>query len=270
MAQVLAIGNQKGGVGKTTTAVNLAAALASLQKQVLLIDFDPQGNSTTGLGIDKGREHLNVYDLLSGEAALDEVSHAICTPYLHFVPSTPHLSGAEIELVSVEDREYQLRRALHPAASGYDLVLIDCPPSLGLLTLNALVAADAVVVPLQCEYYAMEGLDQILQTIDIARKRLNRVLHVEGILLTMRDQTPMNLYVERQVRALSGERIFESVIPRDAKMGEAPGFGRPALWYDPLSPGSRAYMDLALEFLPNLEKITTRDAEDGVPVNRAS
>ncbi len=249
MTRILSISNQKGGVGKTTTAVNLAASLASAEHRTLLIDIDPQGNAGSGVGIARGSVERSIYDVLTGEATIAEVVRPTGFAYLDIVPASRDLVGAEIELVTAERRERRLRDALADAPP-YDHVLIDCPPSLGLLTLNALVASDAVLVPLQCEYYAMEGLTALMGTIDLVRAELNPSLQLEGILLTMFDRrTTLASQVASEVRGYFGGRVFESVIPRNVRLSESPSFGKPILLYDIESAGAQSYLSLARELL---------------------
>ncbi|HSG07461.1 MAG TPA: ParA family protein [Longimicrobiales bacterium] len=251
MSRVIAIANQKGGVGKTTTAINLGASLAVAEKRTLVVDIDPQGNATSGLGLE-GRDQLpNVYDVLVGEkTAAEAVAHALHFPCLDLIPSTRDLVGAEIELVQASSRESVLRTALKPLREQYDYILVDCPPSLGLLTLNTLTAADSVLIPIQCEFYALEGLSQLLNTIRLVQKGLNPALDIEGVLLTMFDR---RLNLSRQVAAEArdyfGGKVYRTPIPRNVRLAEAPSFGQPIVLYDVLSQGAQAYLSLAKEIL---------------------
>ena len=252
----IAIANQKGGVGKTTTAINISTAMAASGWKTLLIDLDPQGNASTGLGIDGAARAVSSYDLLLGEATLAEAALKTEIPGLDIVPATQDLSGAEVELVSVEDRNHRLRTALNarqPGFSGYDIAFIDCPPSLGLLTLNALGAADTLLVPLQCEFFALEGLSQLLQTVERIQQRFNPELGIIGIALTMFDRrNRLTDQVADDVRDCLGKLVFENVIPRNVRLSEAPSHGLPALIYDHNCPGSRAYIGLARELIGRL------------------
>ena len=248
--RILSISNQKGGVGKTTTAINLAASLASAERRTLLIDMDPQGNAGSGLGIPRDSCERSIYDVLVGEATLPEVIRPTELSYLEIAPASRDLVGAEIELVTAERREFRLRDAIRALAPRYDYVLLDCPPSLGLLTLNALTACDAVLVPLQCEYYAMEGLSALLSTIELVKAGPNPDIELEGIALTMYDRrTTLSGQVVREVRDHFGEKVFDSMIPRNVRLSESPSFGKPILLYDIESPGAQGYLSLAREIL---------------------
>ncbi len=248
MGRILAISNQKGGVGKTTTAINLAASLAAAELKTLLIDLDPQGNAGSGLGIDRTTLTGSVYEALISSRPLGEVVLNTELRYLDVVPATPDLTGAELELVPLERREFRLKDALHGLARAYDYVIIDCPPSLGLLTLNALTAADAVLIPLQCEYYAMEGLAQLLSTIEVVQHSLNKKLEVEGIALTMFDQRAnISHQVADEVRRVFPKLVFDAVVPRNVRLAESPSFGKPVLLYDIRSKGCEAYLQLSRE-----------------------
>jgi chromosome partitioning protein len=258
----LAVANQKGGVGKTTTAINLATALAASGWKVLLIDLDPQGNASTGLGIAHSERGLSSYDLLTGEAGVEEAAIATRVPRLDIVPATVDLSGAEIELVDYEQRTERLKMALAEAPAGrWDVCLIDCPPSLGLLTINALVAAPSLLVPLQCEFFALEGLSQLLQTVERVRERFNPDISIFGVVLTMYDRrNNLSEQVAEDVRAVLGKLVFDTVIPRNVRLSEAPSHGLPALIYDYRCPGSEAYMALARETIARLPKAAARAA----------
>ena len=248
----IAIANQKGGVGKTTTAINIATAMAATGWKTLLVDLDPQGNASTGLGIPNSARTVSSYDLLLQEATLDQAAQRTDVPGLDIVPATQDLSGAEVELVGVEDRTARLDQALS-ARSGYDICFIDCPPSLGLLTLNALGAADTLLVPLQCEFFALEGLSQLLQTVERVQERFNPDLGIVGVVLPMFDRrNRLTDQVADDVRDCLGKLVFESVIPRNVRLSEAPSHGLPALIYDHACPGSRAYIALARELIGRL------------------
>ncbi|SMF09102.1 chromosome segregation ATPase [Tistlia consotensis] len=248
--RILAIANQKGGVGKTTTTINLATALAACGKQVLIVDLDPQGNASTGLGLDPSRRKITVYDVLMGERPLPECVVNTPVPNLQIVPASVELSGAEIELVGELARENRLREALSETARAWDYILIDCPPALGLLTLNAMVAAQSVLVPLQAEFYALEGLSHLLRTIERVRRALNPELRIQGVVLTMYDKRN-NLcdMVAKDVRDYLGARVYDTMIPRNVRISEAPSHGKPVLLYDFRCAGAQAYIRLARELL---------------------
>jgi chromosome partitioning protein len=250
MKRILAIANQKGGVGKTTTAVNLAASIANAGRRVLVVDLDPQANATSGLGFPKGTLGEGIYEALAGSRPIRELIQLTEVPNLWVVPSTRNLSGAEVELVAVENRATKLKETIEPILEQFDYVIIDCPPSLGLLTLNALTAANAVVIPMQCEYYALEGLSLLVETIDQVKASLNPSLEIEGILLTMVDQR-MNLtqQVADEVRAHFAGKVYQTTIPRNVRLSEAPSHGKPILLYDQRSTGCLSYQALAEELL---------------------
>ena len=254
----IAVANQKGGVGKTTTAINLATALAASGLRILLIDLDPQGNASTGLGISHAQRSLSSYELLTGQATLEEAVVPTAVPRLDIVPATVDLSGAEIELIDFEERTHRLDKALEGAADvKWDVCLIDCPPSLGLLTVNALIAANAILVPLQTEFFALEGLSQLLQTVERIRARFNPELSIIGVALTMFDRrNNLSSRVAADVRACLGKVVFDTVIPRNVRLSEAPSHGMPALIYDHRCPGSEAYIALARELIGRLPRQT--------------
>jgi len=253
--RVLALANQKGGVGKTTTAINLGTALAAIGETVLVIDLDPQGNASTGLGIDRRQRRVSTYHVLAGEAALAQAVVPTAVPRLSLAPSTMDLLGLELEMASSSDRAHRLRnvlRTLGQAAStrGFSYVLIDCPPSLNLLTINALAAADAVLVPLQCEFFALEGLSQLLRTVEQVRAALNPRLQIQGVVLTMYDpRNNLSAQVEADVRGFMGDKVYETTIPRNVRVSEAPSYGKPVLLYDLKCAGSQAYLRLASEVI---------------------
>lgn len=248
MVRVLAVANQKGGVGKTTTAVNLSACLANMGKKVLLIDIDPQGNTTSGLGINKANIQNCVYDALINDVPVEEIMIQTSEDNLFLLPATIQLAGAEIELVSTISREAKLKRALERVKHKFDFVVIDCPPSLGLLTVNALTAANAVLVPIQCEFYALEGLSQLMNTIQLVQKHLNPSLTLEGVVLTMFDaRTNLSIQVVDEVKSHFRNKVYSTIIPRNVRLSEAPSHGEPIVTYDPKSRGAEVYIELAKE-----------------------
>ena len=254
--RILAVANQKGGVGKTTTAINLATALAAVRKTVLIIDLDPQGNASTGFGLEPAERAVNAYHVLIGDAPLRTAIRRTSIPGLSLVPSGVDLSGAEIELVDCDDRLYRLKTAIDGHLDGYDYVLIDCPPALGLLTVNALVAADAVLVPLQCEFFALEGISHLVRTIERVRKAYNPRLEIQGIVLTMYDKrNNLSDAVAADVREFFGEKVYQTVIPRNVRVSEAPSHGKPVLLYDLNCAGSQAYIHLASEVLKREQRL---------------
>jgi len=257
MGKVICVANQKGGVGKTTTVVNLSASLAVAQKKTVIIDFDPQGNATSGVGINKEKVEKSIYNVIIGEVDIKEtiieVDPQNLKGYLGVSPSNPELTGAEVELLNLEGREWKLKEAIEPIVDEYDFVLIDCPPSLSLLTVNALTAADSVLVPVQCEYYAMEGLGQLKRTIALIKQRLNPELEVEGYLLTLFDpRNRLSHMVAKEVKDFFKDEVFETVIPRNVRLAESPSHGLPVLLYDAKSIGARSYISLAQEIMSRI------------------
>lgn len=252
MVKIIAVANQKGGVGKTTTSVNLSACLATLDKKVLLIDIDPQGNATSGFGIDKMKVKRSTYDVLVDHVDIVDAILSTQIENLTILPATIQLAGAEIELVSIMSRETKLKRAIEAVKYEYDYILIDCPPSLGLLTINSLTAANSVLVPIQCEFYALEGLSQLMNTIGLVQKNLNPILELEGVLLTMFDaRTNLSLQVVDEVKSHFRQRVYQTIIPRNVRLSEAPSHGQPVIKYDPRSKGAEVYFELAKEVIGN-------------------
>lgn len=252
MGRIIAIANQKGGVGKTTTSVNLSACLAYLGKKVLLIDIDPQGNASSGLGVKKGDLESCIYDVIINDEDIKDVIHQTAIENLYIVPATISLAGAEIELVSMVSREVRLKKSVQEIKNNFDYIIIDCPPSLGLLTVNALTASDAIIIPVQCEYYALEGLSQLLSTVRLVQKHLNKSLVIDGVLLTMLDaRTNLGLQVIDEVKRYFQDKVYRSIIPRNVRLSEAPSHGKPVLLYDAKSRGSEAYLEFAREVIKN-------------------
>lgn len=253
MGKIIAVANQKGGVGKTTTAITLSAMLAKKNKKIMLIDADPQGNATSGLGIEKQMEK-SVYEVLVEETTIKETLQQSNVKNLEVCPSNINLAGAEVELVSMMSREHRLKEKLEEIEKEYDYIIIDCPPSLGLITLNAFTAADSVLIPIQCEYYALEGLGQLINTINLVKKHLNKELEIEGALLTMYDiRTNLSNQVVKEVKKYFEDKVYKSVIPRNIKLSEAPSYGMPITIYDPRSKGAKSYDKFVKEFLKNNE-----------------
>jgi chromosome partitioning protein len=253
VGKIIAIANQKGGVGKTTTSVNLSACLAYIGKKVLLVDTDPQGNATSGCGIDKSEVDQCIYDVLVEDVDAHQVIKPTSVENLFMIPATIQLAGAEIELVPTISREVRLKRALESEREKYDYIIIDCPPSLGLLTINALTAADSVLIPVQCEYYALEGLSQLLNTVRLVQKHLNTELMIEGVLLTMLDaRTNLGIQVIEEVKKYFQDKVYKTIIPRNIRLSEAPSHGEPIIIYDPKSRGAEVYLDLSKEVVANV------------------
>lgn len=250
MGRIIAVANQKGGVGKTTTAINLSSCLAEKGKKVLAVDMDPQGNMTSGLGVDKNSVENTIYDLIIGESGIEEVLRKDIMKNLDVIPANIDLSAAEIELIDVEDKEYIVRNVIKDIKDNYDYIIIDCPPSLSMLTINAMTTATSVLVPIQCEYYALEGLSQLIHTVDLVRDRLNPELEIEGVVFTMYDaRTNLSLQVVENVKDNLHQNIYKTIIPRNIRLAEAPSYGIPINEYDPKSAGSESYMRLAEEVI---------------------
>lgn len=250
MSKIIAIANQKGGVGKTTTSVNLGASMATLGKRVLLVDIDPQGNTTSGVGVNKADVANCIYDILINEAEPKDTILETQIEGLHIIPATIQLAGAEIELVSTISRELKLKKALNAVKVNYDYIIIDCPPSLGILTINSLTAADSVIIPIQCEYYALEGLSQLLNTVRLVQKNLNPHLKIEGVLLTMLDaRTNLGIQVIEEVKKYFQEKVYRTIIPRNVRLSEAPSHGQSIITYDSRSKGAEVYLELAKEVI---------------------
>lgn len=254
MGRIIAVANQKGGVGKTTTSINLAACLAEKGKKVLAVDMDPQGNLTSGLGVDKDSVEKSIYELIIGEVDIKEVINKEVLENLDIIPTSIDLSAAEIELIGVDDKEYILRNAIDQVKDQYDFVIIDCPPSLSMLTINAMTTADSVIVPIQCEYYALEGLIQLIHTVELVKDRLNSKLEIEGVVFTMYDaRTNLSLQVVENVKDNLQQNIYKTIIPRNIRLAEAPSYGLPINKYDPKSTGAESYMRLADEVIEREE-----------------
>jgi chromosome partitioning protein len=252
VGKIIAVANQKGGVGKTTTSVNLGACLTYIGKKVLLVDIDPQGNATSGIGIEKADVDHCIYDVLVDDVEASKVIKSTSVENLYAIPATIQLAGAEIELVPTISREVRLKRALEEVRANFDYVIIDCPPSLGLLTINSLTASDAVIIPVQCEYYALEGLSQLLNTVRLVQKHLNHDLKIEGVLLTMLDaRTNLGIQVIEEVKKYFQDKVYKTIIPRNVRLGEAPSHGEPIITYDPKSRGAEVYLELAKEVVSN-------------------
>lgn len=259
MGRVIAVANQKGGVGKTTTSVNLSSCLAYLNHKVLLVDIDPQGNATSGVGINKADVNYCIYNILIDDVEADRICVPTTVENLDIIPATIQLAGAEIELVPIVSREIRLKKALDRIKHAYDYIIIDCPPSLGLLTINSLTASDTVIIPVQCEYYALEGLSQLLNTVRLVQKHLNKQLMIEGVLLTMLDaRTNLGIQVIEEVKKYFQDRVYHSIIPRNVRLSEAPSHGQPIILYDPKSRGAESYLELAKEVIADGERVGER------------
>ncbi|MBM3251329.1 MAG: ParA family protein [Candidatus Omnitrophica bacterium] len=268
MAKIIAICNQKGGTGKTTTAINLSAALALAEKRILIVDVDPQGNATSGLGVDKHKLTDSIYRVLVDNLPIENIIKPTEIKNLSIAPSNLELTGAEIELVGFVARESQLRKALEPINLKFDYIFIDCPPSLGLLTLNGLMAADSVIIPIQCEFYALEGVTLLLKSINVVRERLNPNLQIEGVVMTMADyRTKLTNEVINEIKKFFKDKVYQSIVPRNIRLSEAPGFGKPIALYDKTSAGARSYQNLANEFLglkPEVDQLKPEEIKEGL------